>query len=138
MTNYIGESMVVDTAKADGGAYFEVDHFVWKARDSMLSAKVFYADIENVYIIQGAKKRVDVVLKNKKYYSFFLYKAQTFVDLINAGRAAMKQKEETGFSPMSDEDIDKLYKINQLHKDGILTDSEFEIQKNDLMKKYRK
>ena len=140
MINFIGEDMIVDRYAADGGAYFEADHFVWKARDineSKYNLTIRYEDIKEISIVQGIKKRVDVTLYNGKVYYFFLYKANTFVELINAGRESVKLKKENGFSPISNEDIDRLSKISQLHKDGILSDSEFELQKDEIMKKYR-
>ncbi len=140
MVDYVGQKMIVDTRRADGGAYFEKDKLVWKARslsDSKYNVSIRYEDIEELCIIMGTKKRVDVVTKDKKIYSFFLYKADTFVELINAGREAVKKRAEDGFTPMSTEDVDQLFKITELHKAGVLSDEQFEIQKNSIMSKYQ-
>ena len=160
MVEYVGESMIVDTRKADGGAYFEREFFAWRPRDekkSQYNITIRYEDIQSIIIMPDIKKRVEVTLKNGTTYNFYLYKAATFVELINAGREAAKNgfkdvKEKEGIIDaevepvkelgqdviISDEDIDRLFKINQLHKDGILDDKQFEIQKNEVMKKYQK
>lgn len=141
MVKFIGEDMIVDTPRADGGAYFKEDCFEWKARDikeSKYNVTIRYEDIKSVTIIQGIKKRVDVVTNDNKIHYFYLYKANTFVELIEAGREHAKMKKEEGFAPLSDEDLDRLAKLSQLHKDDILTDDEFNLQKNEIMKKYRR
>ena len=139
MVEYIGKNMIVDTRAADGGVYFEKERFIWKSRNynPKLDIIIYYKDIKDVVIISGIKKRVDVTLNDGKMYNFFLYRSGTFVELINAGREACKdQIEEKGSLEMSDEDIEKLKKLSELQKGGVLTTEQFEAQKNEILKKY--
>ena len=140
MVDYIGKSMIVDTRPADGGAYFEKDHFDWRSRNGnpKYNISIRYEDIKDVVIITGAKKRVDVTLKDGKTYSFFLYRAATFVQFINAGREVLNQIEEVGTSVISDQDLERLSKLSELHNSGVLDDAQFESQKNAIMSKYSK
>lgn len=140
MVDYIGQNMIVDTNAADGGVYFEKEYFMWKARDlnkSQFNLTIHYADIKSVIVVQGIKKRVEVTLNDGKTYYFYLYRSGTFVELINAGREANRQIIENGSAVISDSDLDRLSKLNQLHKDGVLTDEQFEAQKKEIMSRYQ-
>ena len=140
MVDYIGKKMVVDTKKSDGGAYFEKDYFEWRSRNTRrpdLTIRINYADIDDVRVVRGRKSRVEVYLNNGKVHYFWLYKALTFEELINAGRENIRTIEQQGISAISDEDLDRLSKLAALHKDGVLTDGEFTTQKEEIMNKYR-
>lgn len=140
MTKYIGENMIVDTNNADGGVYFEKEYFLWKARDlnkSQYNLTIRYDEIKDVVVVQGIKKRVEVTMKDGKTHYFYLYRSGTFVELINAGREANNYIDATRPAQMSDEDLDRLTKLSQLHKDGVLTDEQFEAQKKEIMNKYQ-
>ena len=140
MTEYVGKTMIVDMRVADGGVTFEKDHFVWKARyDTNLQNKVVinYKDIKEVKVDRSNnKKRVAVILNNDKVYYFYLYKVDTFIELIEAGKEGVKALESGDTLPISDDDLNRLSKLTQLHKEGVLTDAQFESQKNEIMKKY--
>ncbi len=140
MVDYIGKKMIVDTKVADGSVYFEKDHFEWRARDlrrSQYDVSIKYSDVKDIFVSSGAKKRVDVTLVDGKVYHFYLYKGATFAQFINAGREACNAIETNGTAPISDEDLDRLSKLTQLHKDGVLDDNQFESQKNEILKKYK-
>ena len=91
---YVGQSMVVDMRVADGNVYFESDHLLWKAKfDTKLDNKVEikYQDIRDIKVdTSNEKRKVTIVLNNFKEIDFFLYRADEFVELINAGREANK------------------------------------------------
>ena len=141
MVEYIGKKMVVDTRAADGGAYFESDHFLWKARGyyPKLDIIIYYKDIRDVIVVNGRKKRVEVYTNNGQRYDFYLYKAATFAEFINSGIEACKHPEieqKSESKAISDEDLIRLKQLSDLHKDGVLSDEQFDTQKNEILKKY--
>jgi len=137
MVEYIGKKMVVDTRAADGGVYFEKDHFTWSCRygNPKLDIVIYYKDVCDIIIYNGEKKRVEVTTTDEKRYDFFLYKAATFVEFIKAGIEYSKNPDTT-VVPINNEDLIRLQQLSELHKDGILSDEQFENQKNLIMKKY--
>ena len=141
MIDYIGKKMIVDTRSSDGGAYFEKDYFEWRSRNTLrsdLTIRIKYSDVKEVRIIRGRKKRVEVYLNDGTVHYFWLYKAATFAQFINAGKEAMTHKEENkGSAPISDEDLERLSKLSSLHKDGVLSEEEFQNQKEEILNKYR-
>ena len=140
MTEYVGKTMIVDMRVADGDVTFEKDYFVWRARrGSNLQNKVviYYKDIKWVNADRSSnKKRIAIILNNDKVYYFYLYKLDTFLELIQAGKEGVKAIESGETLPISDDDLNRLSKLVELHKEGVLTDSQFESQKNEIMKKY--
>lgn len=140
MTEYVGKTMIVDMRVADGGVTFEKDCFVWKARhDTNLQNRIVvnYKDIKEIKVDRSSnKKRVAVIMNNDKVYYFYLYKVETFLELIEAGKEGVKAIESGETLPISDDDLNRLSKLVELHKEGVLTDSQFESQKNEIMKKY--
>lgn len=69
-----------------------------------------------------------------------MYKNNTFIALINAGRnrnIIEEKPSENSPKQISPKDLDTLTKLNQLHKDGVLTEEELAQQKEIIMKKYR-
>lgn len=140
MTEYVGKTMIVDTRVADGGVTFEKDCFIWKARhDTNLQNRIVvnYKDIKEIKVDRSSnKKRVIVIMNNDKVYYFYLYKVETFLELIEAGKEGIKAIESGETLPISDDDLERLSKLVELHKEGVLTDAQFESQKNEIMKKY--
>lgn len=131
---YEGKKMIADTDRGDGGVYFEKEYFEFRPRD--LSKKkdifrIYYKDIISTQIRRGIKSTVFVELKSG-YVRFYLYKVNTFVQLVEEGRKQYNvvdvevEKEE---QPLTDAQIEKLEKLNKLHKDGVLSDQEFEKEK---------
>lgn len=140
MVDYIGKKMIVDTRSGGGGIYFEKEYFEWRSRNPSrddLTQRIYYADIKEVRLIRGRKKRVEVFLHDGSVYYYWLYKAATLVQFINSGREGKKQIEENGSASISDADLDRLTKLASLHKDGVLTDEEFAAQKSDILNKYK-
>ena len=138
--------MICDTRYADGNVYFHEDFFEFKARDSRFSSydvQIRYEDITNIETYMGIKKTVVIVTKDGNRHYFYMYKMNTFVALVNAGRNkdvvtydATEEASETK-KEISSEDLEKLSQLNNLHKDGVLSDEEFESQKDIIMEKYR-
>ena len=69
-------------------------------------------------------------------YRFYMYKLNTFEDFINQGRkynsmgGDVVEAEVVKATPLTDDELNKLSKLNELHKDGVLTDEQFEKEKN--------
>ncbi len=66
-----------------------------------------------------------------------MYKMNTFIDFVEQGRKnwnvidlTVEEEPKTEQKPLSDAQLDKLVKLNQLHKDGVLDDEQFEKEKN--------
>lgn len=143
---YIGQKMVCDTPRADGHVFFEKEYFEFRPRDPRYSAaikRINYDDVVNMEYYRGIKKTVVVVLRDGSRHSFYMYKGNTFMALVQAGRdrnvvvADGAPREESPRREMSDKDIEKLSKLNELHTSGVITDEEFETQKELIMNKYR-
>lgn len=140
MIDYIGKKMIVDTDGADGGAYFEKEIISWKARDPSQQSRNFeikYSDIRKITTYNSMKKKVVLTLADGSERSFYMYRSGTFVELLKAGIDACKYAESHGNVPLSNTDLDRLSKLNGLHKEGVLTDEQFEFEKNEIMKKYK-
>jgi hypothetical protein len=140
MLEYIGKKMIVDTDGADGGAYFEKEALIWKARDLSQQNRNFeikYSDIRKITTYNSIKKQVVLTLADGSERSFYMYRSGTFVELVKAGIEANKYAESHGSIPLSNADLDRLSKLNGLHKEGVLSDEQFEFEKNEIMKKYK-
>ena len=143
---YIGQKTICDTPRADGHVFFEKDYFEFRPRDARLAdtvKRINYDDIVNMEYYRGIKKTVVVVLRDGTRHSFYMYKGNTFMALVQAGRdrnvvvSDAEPVRETPKREMSSQDIEKLTKLNELHTSGVITDEEFETQKELIMNKYR-
>lgn len=137
--------MRIDTFDADGEVEFHETYFEFIALrpyDEKYNFKVNYDDVKDIKISFWSfiKKTVIVETNDKKKMYFFMYKDNTFIALVNAGKKRGLVKDEpknNAAKPISPEDLDTLTKLNQLHKDGVLTEEELAQQKEIIMKKYR-
>lgn len=135
MIDYINKNMICDTAFADGGIYFYEDYFTFQARNGnpKYSLKIYYRDIDDLSIISGIKKHVIVRMKNSSVqYHFYIYKAATMCQFIQAGMEHVRNANNRS-NTLSKEDLDKLVKLNELHKDGVISDEQFEKEKNAIL-----
>ena len=139
--DYIGKRMFVDTQYADGNVHFHEDYFEFLARNRNLSCYdliIRYEDIDKIEQFNGIKKTVIITTKDSKRHFFYMYKMATFVALINAGIHKDVPSEESKKDRAIDaDDLNRLSQLNELHKSGVLSDEEFETQKNLIMEKYR-
>lgn len=135
--------MRIDTMRADGMVYFFETYFEFKSRrpcKEEYDFKINYDDIKEIINSSGIKKTVTVLTNNGNKHSFYMYKNNTFIALINAGRnrnIIEEKPSENSPKQISPKDLDTLTKLNQLHKDGVLTEKELAQQKEIIMKKYR-
>lgn len=140
MEDYVGKKMICDIKEADGGVYFEREYFEFRPRaieDRKYQFKIYYKDIISVQGYKGIKSTVAVQVA-KGYYKFFMYKMNTFIELVEAGRKGYNivdvdvdtTEPVNSKEPLTDAQLDKLSKLNQLHKDGVLSDEQFEEEKS--------
>lgn len=121
---------------ADGSVHFEKEYLEFLPRnygDKRHELTIYYRNIISVKGYKGIKSTV-VIQTNEKSYEFYLYKMNTFIDFVEQGRkkwnvidlSSDNEKQEA----LTDEQLNKLSKLSQLHKDGVLNDEEFEKEKN--------
>ena len=120
------EKMICDTNLGDGGVFFYEDHLTWENRSNGNNFSISYADIEDVTIIHTFKKQVVLTLKDGKKQTFFLYKADTFVSILNRLMNGEEKSDviEAEVSKPED-DLSKLERLAKLHESGALNDEEF-------------
>ena len=120
------EKMICDTPSGDGGVYFYDNYLEWVNRNTGATIKIAYDVISEVKVIPSMKKQVIITTKSGQKQSFFLYKADTFVQILHS----LMEKNEKGdvidaeVSPAED-DLTKLERLAKLHESGALTDEEF-------------
>lgn len=147
---YVGQRMIVDTPKADGNVFFHEEFLEFRARDSRLAScnfEIAYDNIDKIENYTGIKKTVVLVLKDGYRQYFYMYKNNTFIALVNEGRnrkvvvdaeaVEVEPAKEEKKGGISQEDLDKLSQLSQLHKDGALSDEEFAQQKALILDKYK-
>ena len=143
---YINQKMKIDTLRADGWVYFTEDYLEFRARDARLASYNFqirYDDITGIETYGGIKKTVVLITKDGGRHFFYMYKMNTFVAIVESGRkhegtsTSTSSSSSTTERPISSEDLAKLSQLNDLHKDGVLSDEEFERQKTLILNKYR-
>ena len=135
--DYVGKRMICDMDKADGNGLFEKEYFDFVPRsynEKQYEQRIYYKDITNVRGYKGIKSTVCVDV-NSTTYRFYMYKMNTFIELVESGRKNWNVVDaevikEAKQEPLSDAQLDKLAKLADLHKNGILTEEEFEKEKN--------
>lgn len=136
--DYYGKSMIADRDQADGNVSFEKEEMIFRPRSYDLKkfeVAIRYEDIKEVKYYKGLKSTVALETK-KGIFKFHMYKMNTFVQQVESGRkywnvvdAEVTDNKKTQ-TPLTDEQIDKLSKLAELHKNGVLTDDEFEKEKS--------
>ena len=132
------ERMICDSDFGDGGLSFYDDYVEWLNRDNGKGFKIYYRDIEEVKIISGIKKKVIVVLKDGSSKNLYLYKADTLKDLLYKAAQRVDEKEkdivDVEATQVEEDDITKLERLAKLHASGALTDEEFALAKQKILK----
>lgn len=136
ITEYVGQHTVADMDRADGNVYFEKEYMEFRPRSyeqRNLGVKIFYKAITDVKGYKSLKSTV-AVETTSGVFKFYMYKMNTFIELVNAGRKGWNvvdaEVKEVKKEPLTDAQLDKLAKLNELHKQGVLTDEQFEEEKN--------
>lgn len=134
------EKMVCDSDYGDGGIYFYETYFDWTNRDTGKGFRVNYSDIADVDVVLTHKKKVTVILKEGKKYNLYLYRYETLLQILY-GKMGVKQgkngqdvvgeaKEESA----KETDLEKLERLAKLHESGALSDEEFQLAKDKILR----
>lgn len=143
--DYFDKSMICDSDYADGNVLFEKETMTFKPRSfdqRKYEFTIRYEDITEVKQYKGIKSTVVLVTRNGTY-NFHLYKMNTFVQQVESGRAywrddiiidaTVKEAPKTDKKPLSDDDLEKLSKLAELHDQGVLSDAQFEEEKSIIL-----
>ena len=138
MFNVPYAKMICDSDKGDGGINFYDEYCEWVNRSNGNSFKVYYQDIDDVKIISGLKKTVIVTSKSGEKVRFYLYKAATLQDLLykaiqRVNGVVVEEEKEKEVSENKD-CIDQLERLAKLHDSGAITDEEYSLAKQKILK----
>lgn len=142
--DYYNKTMIADTDQADGSVFFDRESMTFKPRsydERQYEFTIRYADIQEIRPYRGLKSTVVIITKDNKY-TFHMYKLNTFVDQVESGRKfwnsdniidAEVRSAGDGKRALSDDELEKLSKLAELHDQGVLNDAQFEEEKNIIL-----
>ena len=147
--DYFNKSMICDTDKADGNVRFDKETMTFKPRNYDLRQYEFtirYEDITEIKQYKGIKSTVMLVTSNGTY-TFHMYKMNTFIQQVESGREywnapdvieakVVEPAKPEVKRPLSDDDLEKLAKLAELHDQGVLNDAQFEEEKNIILNRH--
>ena len=134
------ESMVCDTTRGDGNIYFYDEYFEWINRSSGNGFRLRYESIDDIKVIRTGKNEVIITTKQQKRISLFIYKVDTLLSLlyerINAvyGNESIIDADVSPAKNDKDELLNQLERLAKLHESGALSDEEFKLEKDKLLK----
>ena len=134
------ESMVCDTTRGDGNIYFYDEYFEWINRSSGNGFRLRYESIDDIKVIRTGKNEVIITTKQQKRISLFIYKVDTLLSLLYERINAVNGNEniiDADVSPAKndkDELLNQLERLAKLHESGALSDEEFKLAKDKLLK----
>ena len=134
------ESMVCDTTRGDGNIYFYDEYFEWINRSSGNGFRLRYESIDDIKVIRTGKNEVIITTKQQKRISLFIYKVDTLLSLLYERINAVNGNEsiiDADVSPAKndkDELVNQLERLAKLHESGALSDEEFKLAKDNLLK----
>ena len=134
------EKMVCDSDYGDGGIYFYDTYFEWSNRESGKGFKVEYKNIVDVNVVLSHKKTVTIKTKAGNTWRLYLYKYDELLKILYKQMDIAKGKEkpevvDAVVEPVKQEsDLDKLERLAKLHESGALTDEEFQIAKDKILR----
>lgn len=136
------EKMVCDSDYGDGGVYFYETYLEWTNRDTGKGFKIEYVNIVDVDVTLTHKKKVAIKTQKGNTWNLYLYKYESFLDILYKqmdlakGKAdAPKEAEVVAEAEESKEsDLDKLERLAKLHESGALSDEEFQLAKDKILR----
>ena len=137
------EKMVCDSDYGDGGIFFYETYFEWTNRDSGKGFKVEYKNIVDVDVVLTHKKKVIIKTAKGNTWNLYLYKYDTLLDIlykqmdIAKGKADAPKEEGEVVAEAKEEkesDLDKLERLAKLHESGALSDEEFQLAKDKILR----
>ena len=134
------EKMVCDSDYGDGGIYFYEEYFQWTCRDNGKGFKVEYKNIADVDVVLTHKKKVVIKTKDGKTYNLYIYRYETMLEILYKKMGVSKDgkvvgvAEEKPVEEANESDLDKLERLAKLHESGVLSDEEFALAKEKILK----
>lgn len=132
--------MVCDSDYGDGGIYFYETYFEWVERNSGKNFKVEYQNIVDVSVVQTHKKTVRIKTKAGNTWNLYLYKFDELLKILYKQMEGNKKNNnpevvDAVVEPVKQEsDLDKLERLAKLHESGALTDEEFKLAKDKILR----
>ena len=133
------EKMVCDSDYGDGGIFFYETYFEWTNRDSGKGFKVEYKNITDVDVVLTHKKKVIIKTAAGNTWNLYLYKYETLLNFlykrmdIAKGKVA-DEKVVAEAEESKESDLDKLERLAKLHESGALSDEEFQLAKDKILR----
>ena len=133
------EKMVCDSDYGDGGIFFYETYFEWTNRDSGKGFKVEYKNITDVDVVLTHKKKVIIKTAAGNTWNLYLYKYETLLNFlykrmdIAKGKVA-DEKVAAEAEESKESDLDKLERLAKLHESGALSDEEFQLAKDKILR----
>lgn len=137
------EKMVCDSDYGDGGIYFYETYLEWTNRDNGKGFKIEYKNIVDVDVVLTHKKKVVIKTQMGNTWNLYLYKYENLLDILykqmdlakgkadapQANEEVVAEAEET-----KESDLDKLERLAKLHESGALSDEEFQLAKDKILR----
>ena len=122
--------MVCDSLRGDGNIYFYDEYFEWIHRDTGGGFRVWYKSIADIQVIRTGKNEVNIITKEGKRVTLFIYKVDTLLSLLYErikfvnGETPIEDTKPKN-NDAKDEMLAQLERLAKLHESGALNDEEF-------------
>ena len=135
------EKMVCDSDYGDGGIYFYETYLEWTNRDSGKGFKIEYKNIVDVDVVLTHKKKVMIKTEKGNVWNLYLYKYENLLEILYKQMDLAKGKADAPngdvvaeASEAKESDLEKLERLAKLHESGALSDEEFQLAKDKILK----
>ncbi len=140
---YVGERMIADTDDVDGNVHFNMETFDFYPHHSNTPIYSFrYTDIKKLESSRPfIKACITITFFDGHIFNLYTYRPATLLELLKSGIAACKEGvvdvdlTEEDNNKQDDQIIEKLTKLNELYKQGVITEEEFNTIKSRLINK---
>ena len=133
--------MIADTDDVDGNVHFNMETFDFYPHHAINPIYTFkYSDIQKLESSRPfIKACITITFKDGHIFNLYTYRPATLVELLKSGIAANKDgvvDVDLSNEEKEDEDIiTKLEKLNELYKQGVITEEEFNTIKSRIINK---
>ena len=135
------EKMVCDSDYGDGGIYLYETYLEWTNRDSGKGFKIEYKNIVDVDVVLTHKKKVMIKTEKGNVWNLYLYKYENLLEILYKQMDLAKGKADAPngdvvaeASEAKESDLEKLERLAKLHESGALSDEEFQLAKDKILK----
>ena len=113
----------------------------WTNRDTGKGFKIEYVNIVDVDVTLTHKKKIAIKTQKGNTWNLYLYRYESFLDILYKqmdlakGKADAPKNEVVAEAEESKEsDLDKLERLAKLHESGALSDEEFQLAKDKILR----